>query len=99
MSRSESPPAPFFWVLVIETKNSLTDAWAGLPQLLTYAYTSLHQQPSVWALTTNGRSYQFIHLVAGDPTLYQLPPSLDLIHPLRSQQIFQVLKGICKWAP
>lgn len=99
MSRAESRSAPFFWILVIEAKNSLIDPWAGLPQLLTYAYSSLNQHPSVWALSTNGRSYQFVYLTAGDPVSYQLLPSLDLIHPLRSQPIFQILKGISQGQP
>lgn len=39
-----------FWILVVEAKNSAIDPWAGLPQLLTYAYKSLLQQPSVSTL-------------------------------------------------
>lgn len=30
-----------FWIVVIETKNTLAEAFAGLPQLLTYAFKSL----------------------------------------------------------
>jgi hypothetical protein len=33
---------------VIETKNSLAEVFAGLPQLLTYAYKSLEHQEAVW---------------------------------------------------
>lgn len=51
-----------FWILVIETKNTLAEAFAGLPQLLTYAYKSLEYQESVWGLTTNGLRYQFVYL-------------------------------------
>jgi hypothetical protein len=51
-----------FWILVIETKNTLAEAFAGLPQLLTYTYKSLENQQSVWGLTTNGLRYQFVYL-------------------------------------
>jgi len=47
---------------VIEYKNSSFNGSEGLPQLLTYVYTSLEQQKSVWGLTTNGMDYQFVYL-------------------------------------
>lgn len=84
------------WVLAIEAKNSQIDSLAGLPQLLTYAYKSLERQESVWGLTTNGRSYQFISLQRGDIPIYQLFPELNLFEPDRSVQILQVLKAICQ---
>ena len=37
----------FFWVLLIESKNSSISPSEGLPQLLTYAYESLNYQTSV----------------------------------------------------
>ncbi|WP_322745177.1 restriction endonuclease subunit R [Nostoc sp. LEGE 12447] len=43
----QSNIAPPFWVVVIETKNSAIEVGEGLPQLLTYAFKSLEQQPSV----------------------------------------------------
>ncbi len=85
-----------FWILVVEAKNSAIDPWAGLPQLLTYAYKSLQQQPSVWGLTTNGRNYQFVHLTRGNPCSYQILPELNLIDRERSLLLAQVLKAICK---
>jgi hypothetical protein len=85
-----------FWILVVEAKNSAIDSWAGLPQLLTYAYKSLQQQPSVWGLTTNGRNYQFVHLTRGNPCTYQILPELSLIDQGRSIELAQVLKAICK---
>lgn len=36
-----------FWILVIETKNTLFEAFTGLPPLLSYAYKSLENQQSV----------------------------------------------------
>lgn len=87
--------APPFWILVIETKNSTVEVFAGLPQLLTYAFKSLVQQPSVWGLVTNGLRYQFMRLRRGNPPTYQLMPELNLINPERSVQLLQVLKAIC----
>ncbi|WP_333320904.1 restriction endonuclease subunit R [Microcoleus sp. B4-C1] len=85
-----------FWILVVEAKNSAIDPWAGLPQLLTYAYKSLQQQSSVWGLTTNGRNYQFVYLTRGNPCTYQILPELNLIDRERSLLLAQVLKAICK---
>ncbi|MBW4516397.1 MAG: restriction endonuclease subunit R [Timaviella obliquedivisa GSE-PSE-MK23-08B] len=47
-----------FWLLVIETKEGFAAPRIGLPQVLTYSYTSLESQPSVLGLTTNGDSYR-----------------------------------------
>ncbi len=85
-----------FWILVVEAKNSAIDSWAGLPQLLTYAYKSLQHQPSVWGLTTNGRNYQFVYLTRGNPCTYQILPDLSLTDRERSLLLAQVLKAICK---
>jgi hypothetical protein len=85
-----------FWILVVEAKNSAIDPWAGLPQLLTYAYKSLQQQSSVWGLTTNGRNYQFVYLTRGNPCTYQILPDLSLTDRERSLLLGQVLKAICK---
>jgi len=85
-----------FWILVVEAKNSAIDSWAGLPQLLTYAFKSLQQQPSVWGLTTNGRNYQFVYLTRGNPCTYQILPELSLSDKGRSIELAQVLKAICK---
>ena len=86
----------FFWVLLIESKNSAIAASEGLPQLLTYAYESLNHQKSIWSLTTNGQNYQFAFLQAGTPYSYQLLPLLSLVEPNSSIQLLQVLKAICK---
>jgi len=85
-----------FWILVVEAKNSAIDPWAGLPQLLTYAYKSLQQQSSVWGLTTNGRNYEFVYLTRGNPCTYQILPELSLTDRERSLLLVQVLKAICK---
>ncbi len=62
INNAQAITMPPFWVLVIETKNSLADVLQGLPQLLTYAYKSLEQQESVWGLITNGLRYQYVYL-------------------------------------
>ena len=88
--------AAAFWILVIEAKNSEISALTGLPQLLSYAYKSLAHQSSVWGLTTNGVTYQFVYLSQGQPPIYQLLPDLSLINTERSLQLLQVLKAICR---
>ncbi|MGB3642647.1 MAG: restriction endonuclease subunit R [Rivularia sp. (in: cyanobacteria)] len=86
----------YFWVLVIESKNSGIDVFEGLPQLLTYAYECLEHQKSVWGLTTNGREYQFVYIQQGNPPTYQLMPSLNLMESQRAVELLQVLKAICE---
>ncbi|WP_414624747.1 restriction endonuclease subunit R [Calothrix sp. CCY 0018] len=86
----------YFWVLVIESKNSEVAVSAGLPQLLTYAYECLQHQKSVWGLTTNGREYQFVYIQQGNPPIYQLMPSLNLMESERAVELLQVLKAICE---
>ena len=86
----------YFWLLVIETKNSLADVLVGLPQLLTYALKSLEHQSSVWGLVTNGARYQFVYLQPGSPSTYQLMPLLNLMESEPSTQILQIFKAICK---
>jgi hypothetical protein len=50
-----------FWLLVIETKEGFAAPQIGLPQVLTYAYTSLERQSSVLGVITNGESYRFVY--------------------------------------
>ncbi|MEH2089456.1 restriction endonuclease subunit R [Nostoc sp.] len=89
-------PKTYFWVLLIESKNSQIDISTGLPQLLTYAYKNLDNQKSVWGLATNGRSYQFVYIEQGNPPIYYLLPELNLMERERSSQLLQVLKAICQ---
>jgi len=86
----------YFWVLVIETKNSAIAPRTGLPQLLAYAYKSLERQDSVWGLVTNGEFYQFVYIRRGEQPTYQLMPSLTLMEPEPSILLLQALKAICK---
>ncbi|WP_445637739.1 Restriction endonuclease subunit R [Nostoc sp. DSM 114161] len=86
----------YFWVLLIESKNSQIDISTGLPQLLTYAYKNLENQKLVWGLTSNGRSYQFVYIEQGNPPIYYLLPELNLMERERSSQLLQILKAICQ---
>ncbi len=86
----------YFWVLVIESKNSSVDPSDGLPQLLTYAHDSLKHQKSVWGLTTNGQRYQFVYILQGNHPTYHFMPFLNLMEPENAIQLLQVLKAICK---
>ncbi|MEH2061976.1 MAG: restriction endonuclease subunit R [Nostoc sp.] len=89
-------PQTYFWVLLIESKNSQIDISTALPQLLTYSYKNLDNQKSVWGLATNGRSYQFVYIEQGNPPIYYLLPELNLMERERSTQLLQVLKAICQ---
>ena len=51
----------YFWVLVIESKNSSVAPSAGLPQLLAYAYKSLERQESVWGLVQRDRNLPMVY--------------------------------------
>ncbi|MEH2299261.1 MAG: restriction endonuclease subunit R [Nostoc sp.] len=88
--------APLFWVLIIETKNSAIEVSEGLPQLLTYAFKSLNQQPSVWGLVTNGLRYQFVYLRCDQQPTYQLMPLLNLNESPGATELLQVFKSVCK---
>ncbi|MEH2120306.1 restriction endonuclease subunit R [Nostoc sp.] len=92
----QSNIAPPFWVVVIETKNSAIEVGEGLPQLLTYAFKSLNQQPSVWGLVTNGLRYQFFHVRDNQQPTYQLMPLLNLNESPDAIELLQVFKAICK---
>ena len=92
----ETETSPGFWVLVIEAKNSSIEVRAGLPQLLTYAYTSLKNKQSVLGLITNGLRYEFVSLQQGNPATYELLPDLILTNSKQAIQLLQVLKAICQ---
>jgi hypothetical protein len=94
--KSQSLAQPDFWVLVVESKESGADAMQGLAQLLTYAYGSLAQQQTVWGLTTNGISYRFVQIEAGQPPRYWVMPELNLLDTRSAKQLLQVLKAICQ---
>ncbi|MBH8555800.1 restriction endonuclease subunit R [Nostocaceae cyanobacterium CENA357] len=86
----------YFWILLIESKNSSIALSEGLPQLLTYAYKSLRQQNSVWGLVTNGQYYQFVYIQQKELLIYQLMPLLHFMESPRAIESLQVLKAICQ---
>ncbi|WP_193198775.1 restriction endonuclease subunit R [Nostoc sp. MG11] len=86
----------YFWVLLIESKNSSIAPSEGLPQLLTYAYKSLQQHNSVWGLVTNGQYYQFVYIQQKDSLIYHLMPFLNFMESPRAIESLQVLKAICQ---
>ena len=81
----------YFPVLVIESKNSSVAKLDKLAQLLTYAYEGLENQASVWQLSTNGQSSQFVNILIGKSPIYQLMPKLSLIETEYAIAILQVL--------
>ncbi len=94
--KAQSLDQPDFWALVVESKESGADAMQGLAQLLTCAYGSLAQQQTVWGLTTNGISYRFVQIEAGQPPRYWVMPELNLLDTQSAKQLLQVLKAICQ---
>ncbi|MDF5710381.1 MAG: restriction endonuclease subunit R [Nostoc sp. S4] len=96
INNPQSNIASPFWILVIETKNSAIEVGEGLPQLLTYAFKSLDQQPSVWGLATNGLRYQFVYLRREQQPTYQLMPLLSLNQSPDAIELLEVLKSICE---
>jgi hypothetical protein len=96
INNPQSNIAPPFWVLVIETKNSAVEVVEGLPQLLTYAFKSLDQQPSVWGLVTNGLRYQFVYLKRDQQLSYQVMTLLNLNESKGAIELLQIFKAICK---
>jgi hypothetical protein len=85
------------WILVVESKNSEASESTGVAQILTYAYSSLDQQNSVWGLVTNGVTYQFFYIQKGTPSIYQFMPTLNLFEDDRAIQLLQVLKAVRVW--
>jgi hypothetical protein len=89
------------WILVVESKNLEASEFAGIAQMLTYAYTSFDHQSAVWGLVTNGANYQFFYVKQSPEghRTYHYMPSLSLIRQNRSQELLQVLKAIREWIP
>jgi hypothetical protein len=87
----------FLWIVVVETKNVEASEFAGIAQLLTYAYRSLERQSSVWGMVTNGVTYQFFYLAKLDAGLtYQYLPALRLLERPQALELLQVLKAIAE---
>jgi hypothetical protein len=85
----------FLWIVVVETKNIEASEFAGIAQLLTYAYRSLERQPSIWGMVTNGVTYQFFYLEKSETGLtYQYLPALRVVERQQALELLQVLKAI-----
>lgn len=95
----ETSSKTFLWVLIVESKNIAASEFAGIAQMLTYAYTSLEKQPAVWGLVTNGATYQFFYVAKGESLTYQYMPTLSLLECDRAMQLLKVLKAIRDWHP
>lgn len=95
----ETSSKTFLWVLIVESKNIAASEFAGIGQMLTYAYTSLEKQPAVWGLVTNGATYQFFYVAKGERLTYQYMPTLSLLESDRALQLLTVLKAIRDWYP
>jgi hypothetical protein len=85
------------WILVVESKNIEASETVGVAQMLSYAYSGLDQQNSVWGLVTNGLNYRFFYIQKGDRLTYQYMPSLNLLDTESAAQLLQVLKAIREW--
>lgn len=83
------------WVLVVESKSTLTYA-AALPQALTYMMANPNPGRSVYGLLTNGDEFQFVKLKAGDHPQYDLSAVFSLLLPRRNQliSVFAILENI-----
>ena len=75
----ETSRQTFLWILIVESKNIAASEFAGIGQMLTYAYTSLEKQSDVWGLVTNGATYQFFYVAKGESLTYQYMPTLSLL--------------------
>ncbi len=95
----ETSKQTFLWVLIVESKNIAASEFAGIAQILAYAYTSLEKQSAVWGLVTNGATYQFFYVAKGESLSYQYMPSLSLLENERALQLLTVLKAIRDWFP
>ncbi len=95
----ETSRQTFLWILIVESKNIAASEFAGIGQMLTYAYTSLEKQSGVWGLVTNGATYQFFYVAKGESLTYQYMPTLSLLECDRALQLLKVLKAIRDWHP
>jgi hypothetical protein len=98
-SGAQTPPQNPLWILVIESKNIEASEFAGIGQMLTYAYSSLDRQQNVWGLVTNGATYQFFYINRSIALTYEMMPTLSLLESDRATLLLQVLIAIRDWQP
>ncbi len=69
------------WVLVIESKRAELSIKVGLAQILSYMLATPASGKPCFGLITNGGSYVFLKLLAGDSPTYGLSKVFDLLNP------------------
>jgi hypothetical protein len=87
------------WILVVESKNAEASEIVGVAQMLSYAYSALERQQTVWGLVTNGLNYRFFYISKGDRLTYQYMPSFNLIDADSAADLLRVLKAMRDWEP
>lgn len=83
-----------FWVLVIESKNSLLDVMAGLPQALVYMLGTPTPEVPTYGLLVNGREFVFIKLVQKPLCEYSRSYALSIERDNDLEEILKTLKTI-----
>jgi len=81
-----------FWVLVIESKQTIYSVDVGLPQILAYMSAAPQKNQGVFGLITNGGEFLFVKLQGkqyGTSRLFSLRNPGDL------EQVFVILKKLC----
>jgi hypothetical protein len=99
LTERQSTQKTLLWILVVESKNLAASEFSGVAQMLTYAYSSLEDQTSVWGLVTNGATYQFFRVTKVPNLTYQYLPSLSLLDHDRALELLQVLCSIRQGQP
>lgn len=84
-----------FWVLVIESKSTLTFSIA-LPQAIAYMMANPHPERPVYGLITNGDEFMFIKMLTQGLPQYDLSNVFSLLIPRRNQlyDILQIIRQI-----
>ncbi|MBD2057859.1 type I restriction endonuclease subunit R [Oculatella sp. FACHB-28] len=85
----------FFWVLVVEAKNSVFGIDRAIPQALGYMLATPHPARLTYGLVTNGSSFAFIKLIQEPQPRYDVSDVMLLL-PGRNVlfKVLQVMKQI-----
>lgn len=85
----------FFWVLVVEAKNSALGIDRAIPQALGYMLATPHPEQPSYGLVTNGSSFAFLKLVQQPQPHYDVSEVMLLL-PGRNAlfKVLQVMKQI-----
>lgn len=77
------------WVLVIESKRMALSIETGLAQILAYMLATPHPEQPAYGLITNGGSFIFVKLLAGENPRYALSRRFELLNP--GNELYSVL--------